>query len=269
MKNLRWLHLSDIHFQGDEHYETQKMRERLLEKLKEIVKEKGIDIIFVTGDLAYQGSGYDKKMQAFIEGILKVTNVDKKDFFVVPGNHDIKRNQARQLVINGTRSENFVFEKSTLDSLKKEFTQYNNFYKKIMGDDGYFEYKIVNHGDINIFMMNTALTAGTDTDEGNLIIDKDAFFNVISNLKAEEAKINIAIGHHPIKCFSAEHQKKLMHNFNDFNIDLYLCGHTHKAGYDYDFNDNRLIQTFNCGAGMVDDYATVTFLLGDLNVEKK
>lgn len=160
MKNLRWLHLSDIHFQGDEHYETQKMRDRLIEKLKEIVKEKKIDIIFVTGDLAYQGSGYDKKMQTFIEEILKVASLDKKNLIIIPGNHDIKRNQTRQLVINGTRSENFVFEKSTLDSLKKDFTQYNIFHKKIKGDDGYFEYKIINYEDINIFMNGSEIIEG-------------------------------------------------------------------------------------------------------------
>lgn len=269
MEKLRWLHLSDIHFKSNEHYENQKMRDMLVEKLKVIIKDKDIDIIFITGDLSYQCSGYDKSLQKFIEDILRVTSLDKKNLFIVPGNHDIKRNQVRQLVINGTRNDNFIFEKGTLDTLKKGFTQYDTFYKKIIGDNGYFEYKIAYLDDVNIFLLNTALTAGTDTDEGNLVLDKDEFYKVISGLKAEEKKINIAIGHHPIKCFSEDHQKKISHNFTDYNIDLYLCGHTHKAGYDYDLNNERPVQVFNCGAGMVDNYAAVTFLIGDIDILKK
>lgn len=48
MDTVRWIHLSDIHFKGSEQYENKRMRDCLLDKLKEVSKEKNIDMIFIT-----------------------------------------------------------------------------------------------------------------------------------------------------------------------------------------------------------------------------
>lgn len=117
--------------------------------------------------------------------------------------------------------------------------------------------------------MNTAFTAGTDNDEGQLILEKNLFYDEIKKLKDQEESVNIAIGHHPIKHFLEENQEKIWNNFNDYNIDFYLCGHVHKGGYSYDLDGGRIIPTYQCGSGRVDDYATVTFLVGELDLKTK
>ncbi|MCM1237192.1 MAG: hypothetical protein NC489_44555, partial [Ruminococcus flavefaciens] len=100
-------------------------------------------------------------------------------------------------------------------------------------------------------------------------LEMEEFFDEIHKLKDQENCINIAIGHHPISCFSKEYQNKIWNNFNDYNIDVYLCGHLHKAAYDYDLSGERKIPTFRCGSGRVDNYATVTFIIGELDIETK
>lgn len=269
MQTLRWLHLSDIHFKGNEHYNTNKMRAMLIEKIKEIVSDKAIDFVFITGDLTYQGAKYEKAVQDFLDLLLKTTHIENSNLFIVPGNHDTKRNQLRTLTIKGDRADTFVFEKETVEKLKKDFVQYNSFYKKIKKEENLDIYKIVKKGHVNFLLMNTAITSGADDDEGNLVLIKDEFFKIISELKDENKCVNIALGHHPISYFTENSQRIIRHNFIDYNIDLYLCGHVHKAGYDYDINDGRNIPTYKCGACMVDSYATVTFLVGDLNTENK
>lgn len=269
MKTLRWLHLSDIHFKGYEQYETKRMRDALIVKLKEVAEEKPFDIAFITGDLAYQGSNYNKSLEKFIDDILLSTKVSTDNLFLVPGNHDLKRTQTRTLLLEGLRKVGVKFENDSLKTLDNGFNQFKKFYKKLKNEDWDFQYKIVSKDGINIILLNTALTAGTDSDEGNLILHKDKYYEIIRELKDQDNSVNIVLGHHPISCFKITDQRTIQNSFEDFNIDMYLCGHIHKAGYDYDLNTGRLIPTYKCGSAMVDDYATVTFVIGDMDLEEK
>lgn len=64
MDTLRWLHLSDIHFSNGEGYEIKRMRDSIIDKLKEVFEKNKVDFIVLSGDLAYQGGGYDASMKA-------------------------------------------------------------------------------------------------------------------------------------------------------------------------------------------------------------
>lgn len=266
---LRWLHLSDIHFKDNEEYETQRMRDSLMDKLKETVKNKPIQMVFITGDLVYQGGEYDRKLEEFINEIVSITGISYDDLFIVPGNHDLSRTQARTFIIQGLRGIKGSFEEETIQTLGIGFKKYNDFGKRINKDNANVNYALYNRENVNILTMNTSLTAGTNEDEGNLVIDKKAFYEVIKELKDKEKCINIAIGHHPITCFASDSQKIIFNNFNDYNVDLYLCGHIHKAGYEYDLSGQRVIPTCKCGGGMVDDYATTTFAIGEIDIDNK
>jgi len=244
------------------------MRDRLIEELKSETY-KNIDFIFITGDLAYQGAGYDQELTNFINNILYVTGVELANLFIIPGNHDLKRTQTRKLLLDGLRKDDVKLEKDSIETLDKGFEQYKKFYKKVKKENWKDIYKVVNRDDVNIILLNTAFLAGTDADEGNLNICKEEFYKSIKELKDQDNCINIVLGHHPIDCFSNSAQLKIRNNFQDFNVDIYLCGHVHKAGYDYDVNTGRLIPSYNCGSCMVDNYATVTFVIGTLDTETK
>lgn len=48
MDKLRWIHLSDIHFSGDEDYEVTRMRDSIADKLKELTEGKIINFVVVS-----------------------------------------------------------------------------------------------------------------------------------------------------------------------------------------------------------------------------
>ncbi len=269
MDKLRWIHLSDIHFSNGEGYEIKRMRDSIIEKLKEVFGKNKMDFVVISGDLVYQGGSYDANLKKFLDALIDVSGINIDDLFIVPGNHDLKRSQTRTLLLNGMRTENFKFEKETINQLQKDFKKYNTFYSKFKGDSINYLYKVVKKGKYNIFLMNTAFTAGTDQDEGKLILEKNSFYDEIKQLKDQEECINIAIGHHPISCFVSGNQKNIWNNFNDYNIDFYMCGHLHKGAYDYDLSGGRIISTYQCGSGRVDTYATVTFAIGELDLHNK
>lgn len=269
MDILRWIHLSDIHFSGKEEYAIKRMRDTILEKIEEVCKGKHIDMVFITGDLAFQGGAYDSNLKIFIEKLMEILTISSDELFMIPGNHDLCRSQMRTLTIEGARKENFKFEKDTIKQLQKDFKKYKTFYKKIKGENADYIYKLIKKGKYNVFLMNTAFTAGTDSDEGNLILEKDCFYDEIKLLKDQKCSVNIAIGHHPISHFVEADRQKIWNLFNDCNIDFYLCGHLHKGAYDSDSSGERTIPTYQCGSGRVDNYATVTFFVGELDIEKK
>lgn len=269
MDKLEWIHLSDVHFSGNEGYEIRRMRDSIINKLKEIIADRVISFVVVSGNLVYQNGTYDSQLKKFLDSIMEICNITKDNLFIVPGNHDLKRNQPRTLLLNGIRKDNFKFEHETMKQLQKDFKKYKTFMKKMGKDDGDYIYKLEKRKGYNLFLMNTAFTAGTDADDGNLILEKDSFYDEIKKLKDQENSVNIAVGHHPIRCFLQENQEKIWNNFNDYNIDFYLCGHMHKGAYSYDLNTGRVIPTYQCGSGRVDDYATVTFLVGELDMKTK
>lgn len=269
MDTLRWLHLSDVHFSDGESYEIKRMRDSIIDKMKEVFEKNKVDFVVLSGDLAYQGGGYDANLKKFIESLVDVSGVSIDELFIVPGNHDLKRTQMRSVLLNGMRTEQFKFEKETIEQLQKDFKKYMTFYNKVKGENSNYIYRLVKKEKYNIFLMNTAFTAGTDEDDGKLILEIDSFYNEIKQLKDQENCINIAIGHHSISCFMNGIQKKIWNNFNDFNIDFYLCGHLHKGAYDYDLSGGRTIPTYQCGSGRVDNYATVTFIIGELDMDTK
>ncbi|MCM1560834.1 MAG: metallophosphoesterase [Butyrivibrio sp.] len=172
MSLLRWIHLSDIHFSKEEGYATKRMRDTIIEQVGKVVNNKKVDIVFITGDLAYRGGAYNTNLKQFIDSLLNILRISPGELFIVPGNHDLARSQVRSLTIEGTRKNNFNFEKNTIEQLKKDFKKYSDFYRKIKGERADYIYKLIKKEKYNVFLMNTAFTAGTDSDEENLVLGK-------------------------------------------------------------------------------------------------
>lgn len=92
---IRFLQISDIHFAdtpGDDD-EYKQMKSKFLEDIAKCHKEMGcIDYILICGDIAFSGmeSQY-KEAKNFISKICEKTECPEEHLFVVPGNHDKKR----------------------------------------------------------------------------------------------------------------------------------------------------------------------------------
>jgi 3',5'-cyclic AMP phosphodiesterase CpdA len=98
MSEITILHLSDIHFKKRKEEENKTFRQdvqrKLIEAVKAHVKEhENLDFVAVTGDIAFSGkkNEYDKALEFF--NSLKAVLPGKAEFLVVPGNHDVDRDE--------------------------------------------------------------------------------------------------------------------------------------------------------------------------------
>lgn len=268
-KSINWLHLSDIHFTYS-NFNTIRMRDRLLYKLKEISKDIDIAFIVITGDIVFKHGKYTQDIISFINSILEVSALKKENLFIVPGNHDVLRNSTRNAIINTIQnsSEYTDFDEVLEKDLLKAQKDFFSFYKKVKGEPyPSTEIHWVFQGDhFNIVHLNTALTCGQDGEEGKLKINLLKLFSALKKVQSS-SNINIAIGHHGLDCFSETDKEKAIYQFDDYNIDLYLCGHIHKSSFSISADGTREIPTIFCGSNVVDGYSKASFILESFDHE--
>ena len=88
---IQWLHLSDFHFNLGQSYDANIVLEALLRDLPSIGSEfLPVDLVFVTGDIAFSGNQEEYELAAeFFDKLLSKLSVSQDRLYVVPGNHDV------------------------------------------------------------------------------------------------------------------------------------------------------------------------------------
>ena len=100
MKKLGILHISDVHINAFSISEIDLLVDKLIKDIEKVKDENNIniDLICFAGDLIGRGDmAYEKEMQIqlaeehFIQPLLKAVSLTKKEFILVPGNHEVDR----------------------------------------------------------------------------------------------------------------------------------------------------------------------------------
>lgn len=271
MSKLKWLHLSDLHY-CFQNYSSQWARDKLLNKIEEL---KEIKFIFITGDLLYQFRSDFNEISSFIEEIISIAGVEKENVLIVPGNHDFPRGELRtnniRGLLNSTESVSETIanaSQAVQDFLLSDQKAFFEFYNKLLNrSEKWSELHFVTEFEqCNIVSLNTCLISGQNNEEGTLSINLDKLLKVLRSSKKSN-KPKIAIGHHSIECFDESEREKIIQMFDDYGVDLYICGHMHRSKYKIYSDSCRNIHSFVCGSGMVDDYAEPSFIIGEINLE--
>src|SRR5690349_10333309 len=96
---VTWLHVSDFHFRAGDPYDRDVVLRALVCSVRDY-RERGRkpDLIFATGDVAHGGkkAEYDAA-RPFFDDLLKAAGVGKERLFVIPGNHDVDRDEGEAL----------------------------------------------------------------------------------------------------------------------------------------------------------------------------
>ncbi len=272
--HLRFLHISDIHFQV-ENYQSRRMRMRLLTKINELNQVNPFNFVILTGDLSHQGQGFNENQMRFFEEILRILNLSKKQIYIIPGNHDIRRNVDRTDLINEIVESNnpsntldeYLEDEENRPKILSSFDSFSTFYfdfltKEYPLNDIHFLLETENY---NIVHLNTCLIANRAGEEGTLLIGKNKLLDCLSNLGVDNNKLSIAIGHHTLECMADSDKNAMLSLFDDFNIDLYLSGHVHRAAYNIEGNQyNNLLNIVSAGVHS-DEYALGGF--GDFLIQ--
>ncbi len=289
---ISWIQISDLHL-GDNSSYSKKCREALFEYVKN--NAGNIDYIFITGDIIFaKNKGPSDRVKAYndaVEYVKKIyaalwgqddsiTSVSKR-IFIVPGNHDLKRNRARigcisDLLKSYNESEGGIIDCSYLENTSNSMSDFFAFYRKFASRDIITKAKqkfhyVVETDKINILHINTCLASCNDGDDGKLIIGFELLNNALEKIKNN--KPTIAIAHHNFDCLSKNDQRRLEILLKEKNISLFLCGHAHERESNLILRTNQIkrLDTFTCGTLMPIDgdakHNDSVFYKGVMNLE--
>ena len=93
---MRWIQLSDIHFQTKTPtYNTKQLRDKLPAYLKKLGQ---FDAMLITGDYRYAPDGEKNptKVVEYMKDLAHSINIETQNIVTVPGNHDLTRNGVRK-----------------------------------------------------------------------------------------------------------------------------------------------------------------------------
>lgn len=232
-KKYSWLQLSDLHVFESTDWNL------MLDSYKKLANVINPDFLVVTGDYRHKkyNTSYEKALE-FLNQIVKIFRLKKKDVFLVPGNHDVNDYDFKKEIITTIRTEvdsnadayySYMTDKSK--NLRNAFEEYCDFVREFYGDEITDERLktpcdvmcIPWENTINIIILNTALISRGDPNEKE-IVDIRTF----SGLKLNNSLPNIVLAHHDISALVESHQKRIINILNNINSKAYLCGDEHK-----------------------------------------
>lgn len=261
-RNMRWLHISDIHF-NMKGYDTKNVQEQLLVKLRELNLQ--MDFILITGDLLFKfgkESWSQKAIITYIKDIANICGCSYKQIYICPGNHDVNReDNDRNELINDIRNGNKDFSDNFEILCGYGHDRFQLIHKGITSYE-YEAYKIFapNKELYRIISIDSSLISKDKEDSQKLKVFNDRIFEIGKKIKNDN-RINILIMHHGIECLELSDAKRFEHWIDDCNVDIVCCGHTHRAAVNSYDDLQRDIKQFTAGAIVIDDYAIPSFYI--------
>lgn len=263
---MRWLHISDIHF-NYKGYDGKKVKAMLLTKLKEL--DLTMNFILITGDCFYQnkgGNSTNDQIAKYIKEIANLCHCDRKNIYMCAGNHDINReDNARNRKVDDIREKTVDFSVSYNDLCELGNEKFQALHKSVT-KRAYKPYDVITRKDskFRIVSIDSCLLSKDDQDYQKLKVCNEKLDEIGKKVKDDNI-LNVLIMHHGIDCLEVADARKFEHWVEDNYIDVVYCGHTHRAAVET-YNDIfRDVKQFTAGALVVDEYAVPSFYICEQN----
>jgi hypothetical protein len=243
---LRILHLSDLHAKAEEdedYFGKKRVVESLLRDLREQTAEKSVDLIVFSGDLAFDGT--QAALAAGRSMLLEPIRNMFADapFVLVPGNHDVDREQiedVEELGLQAALDSREAVQKRLADSAhaaaaRKRLSAWDQFVSdwetkaESVRLHPYGSSFVLNCNGlaISVGAFDTAWRSqGGAADRGRLLLGADSVSPFLDS--AADADICVAVFHHPISWlagFDGEAVDRMLQGSKA----LVLTGHEHAA----------------------------------------
>lgn len=219
--------------------------DKLIKDIEKVKDENNIniDLICFAGDLIGRGDmAYEKEMQIqlaeehFIQPLLKAVSLTKKEFILVPGNHEVDRRKIAKRTEAGLAAISSLEEiDETIFDMQDEYKSrlqyfYDYMYKEYIPDAeswnlGYSIIKNINGISVGIVGLDSAWrsTGAGSEERGKMLIGEHQVGVLYDNIKDTDLKI--CLMHHPLDWVSDLEMTNIERKFNYF--DLILRGHVH------------------------------------------
>jgi hypothetical protein len=239
-----FLHLSDIHFGQEKNGVVRihdDVKEQLILDVRAAVAQlpsQKLQGIIVTGDVAFSGKAHQyTSAAAWLDLVANAGNCDITEVLVVPGNHDIDRDEitAGAEIILDTIAEQgedaldrFLASEADRELLFRRFQAFQPFAAGYrcpidQSGNGHDEHtvELAAGKSIRFARLNSALICSRTDTEGKLILG--ARQRVLRQLKGEEL---VVLSHHPIHWFRDSEDTR---RFVRSRARVFISGHEHAA----------------------------------------
>jgi len=247
MSKISWLHFSDFHIRAENTVDQSIIQEEFLRDLDRQLTENNTELtfIFFTGDVAFSASQKEYEIAIkFFDELCDRTNVDKKNLFIIPGNHDVNRYKVSKLLddsrmelktreeIRGILTDNQMLQKYLL-----RFDNYSKFISELygtnfeMGPENYFSAEMRTIDDIRfgIIGLNSVWASyGGRHDSNNIYISEIQLGKALT--KVQDSSIRIVLLHHPLSWLFEEDQADI-ENLLFTHSNIILHGHLHRPDF--------------------------------------
>ena len=262
-KSIRWLHLSDIHFNQRKNWKDSRARNSLISFLKErFDKEPDLrpDFVFCTGDIGYGSLPADplssqySQAAEFFDQLVQICGrngapLDREKIFIVPGNHDVNRKSISsfaQETLNRWAEDdpekyedviNQIFSDETNRDIELAFERLSEYQAFVSGHFKHLDTAggrliyagVHNVGGLGVGIagLNSAWSCAGDEDDRHLWMAAEYQLNDAAQ-KLKNSDVSIGLVHHPLDWLNrAERSKAKKRIGADF--DILLHGHSHDA----------------------------------------
>jgi tetratricopeptide (TPR) repeat protein len=244
---IRWIHLSDFHV-GKDGYGQSRLFKYILDHVRTRVADgRGPDLVFITGDIANKGQSaqYQEFYENFFLSLLECLPPDSQEcIFIVPGNHDVNRMQARAVQTYDVLlrvpefldpTEQGQFERQAIFSRFQAYAENDltcSGEHWLFSSAGILRRTVSVRGQtIGILGVNTAWLSCSDEDRHKLSAGKGLLEDGLESLQG--CNLKIVLGHHPLDWFLDTDLEPVRALFGRHTA-LYLHGHMHKGRSRYD-----------------------------------
>lgn len=240
---IAFIHVSDIHFgqkKGGHLFVHNDVRQRLIDDVRTEVKKlprARASGVIVSGDIAYGGKTEEyKAATAWLSEVATTAGCAITDVQVVPGNHDIDRDEIsktvshmlEEIVRDGEgKLDEFLQAEGDCDLLYRRFKAYEPFANgynspldPIGGGAGERTVTLAPGRSLRFVGLNTALISGKHDDPGTLLLGMRQ--RVLRVSKGEEL---VVIAHHPFNWLQDSDDAR---KFVRARARVLVTGHEHK-----------------------------------------
>lgn len=239
------LHLSDIHAQISSRATITKLTKLLINDLTKIQFEYNtfIKVVCISGDLISSGDNSDTELDIvlteLIQPLINALNLDETHFFVVPGNHEIKRTEIVPYIESGLAST-LVSETAIDDFLQqidkesiKRIDYFSDFATLFSGtpilDTPLMKsYSLTcNNANIGVVCINSAWrsTGIGSAEKRTMIVGRKQIIDGFESIQT--ADIKLCVMHHPLDWLIDEDKTAIEKCISGF--DFVLNGHIHET----------------------------------------
>ena len=244
-RKLTWLHLSDLHLRAGEQYDQTIVLSTLLEDVAALIESNQlhVDIVFVTGDLAFTGKSQEYDVaREFLKDLAVTAAVPLERVFCVPGNHDVDRSRITPflgVIGRSLTSRDLVSQVIGTPKERALFTDRHYLYDKFLTSTfawasalqhSALSYTInleINGTRLSVVGLNSAWTAGSDSDKGTIVVGERQVREALGKVDAPD--LVIALMHHPFS-YLADFDAQDVQGLLNARCDFLLHGHLHALG---------------------------------------